>query len=1102
MKRLNIFLIGCLCVMLAWRAFAQGFGVVPNVTFPPMVNGWHVFTPVTKTAGTCAAGTSDGTCILYVTSADLGVGVAGCIPQEPPVTDTPAASVQCDSRTAIQTAVNKMRVNRPDWFLLKKNDVWTNWPGFSVFSAGLARFGGQPCSTVYSYNTYVIGSGCTTGLTCATPSLFSSWPSTPGARPLLLNAVGIQSLNINSTLGGGGDNVAVVGWEFNDYTRNPNDPNFITQPSGGNGGGFNSQTKISCTILENNKFSWYGGNIAIGTPQGFPLYFQTGIYLYRNVISNSYNTVRAQGMFGSAMCNPTFEQNTFFSGGTPPLATVTGKIDNGAGGAGTTLTVTAVSPATYPNVLAKNQALAGTGISGGTLITGFLDVNADYTGTYTVNNPQNVALTTITATLPGASGVAADNHDLYWDETGCYGVYKYNIAAHSATSIQGRPGGVYYDNFSEGNGGDIATGANSQPGVTSVNYNVSLNGKTNTPYAFETVGNNSVSTSNYTRVPLPGNTTYVSVTDNIAANAPTTTQCIVLTPTAQGIPPTTNAVVTRNVCYNWGTANGITNVRGGITVPSSNGLPLTITSGSGYTPGFYFRVPMTGGTGSGVFANLRVGAGGGVTEATIQNTTQSQQYSTSGQGYQVGDVLKPLNNVVAGLLNTAQITVSGVSQLTGGIVSLSNPVGSGGSTFARSANVSLGYVSGSMQGGAAQAIVLTDANGNVIDFQIPNTNGAWTLDAAVINGKIDNGSGAPGSILTINSTAAGAMAVGRYIYGAGVAGNTRTSANLGGGQWQLINGQCSVKIDDGAGGAGTTLTINAGLNCDGAYPQVGQIVTGVGVAANTTITGVISVANRTYTVNNSQLIPTTFPVPTSETLVFTNQQNVASETMQAGFAASPSVSVGTGFTVGDVLSPLSGNIYMGGAGSGFQFTVNSVADSCAATANNCNTGNTFCVAGVCTPTTTYPNPGNATVANYNSQVLGTGVTQATCTGSLTGYALTLTGCTGTAVAVGQLVRGTGVTPGTIILAGSGSTWTVNNNPASPIGPETMTTEKADFFTCALYNSKDFWNDACTALTINNWVRDQFGQPHVNWLLRRDIDPAANDNLPFGLLQAA
>jgi microcystin-dependent protein len=74
-----------------------------------------------------------------------------------------------------------------------------------------------------------------------------------------------------------------------------------------------------------------------------------------------------------------------------------------AGVASTTLNVTAVAGNTY---LVTGQVLSGSGITGGTAITGQLTGTTGGVGTYTVSISQLAAATTITATSPNASTTA------------------------------------------------------------------------------------------------------------------------------------------------------------------------------------------------------------------------------------------------------------------------------------------------------------------------------------------------------------------------------------------------------------------------------------------------------------------------------------------------------------------------------------------------------------------------------------------------------------------------------------------------------------------------------------------------------------------------
>jgi hypothetical protein len=89
--------------------------------------------------------------------------------------------------------------------------------------------------------------------------------------------------------------------------------------------------------------------------------------------------------------------------------------------------------------------------------------------------------------------------------------------------------------------------------------------------------------------------------------------------------------------------------------------------------------------------------------------------------------------------------------------------------------------------------------------------------------------------------------------------------------------------------------------------------------------------------------------------------------------------------------------------------------------------------------------GNATTGDtaqiYSSEIiingnLGTGTTVASFTGSISGTTLTVSTVASGTIAIGQVVTGSGVTAGTIITAGSGSSWTVNNSQTAASQPMT------------------------------------------------------------------
>ena len=88
----------------------------------------------------------------------------------------------------------------------------------------------------------------------------------------------------------------------------------------------------------------------------------------------------------------------------------------------------------------------------------------------------------------------------------------------------------------------------------------------------------------------------------------------------------------------------------------TNSVVVSITDGgTGYTDGDYENVPMTGGTGSGMTADITI-AGGVITAIAI---------ASEGSGYVVGDVLAPDENVVGTPAGAAQITID-VYNITAG----------------------------------------------------------------------------------------------------------------------------------------------------------------------------------------------------------------------------------------------------------------------------------------------------------------------------------------------------------------------------------------------------------------------------------------------------
>jgi hypothetical protein len=136
-----------------------------------------------------------------------------------------------------------------------------------------------------------------------------------------------------------------------------------------------------------------------------------------NILTSSDGNTRYQGHGRTASA---FPNNLLTVAGVTEqdTATVTGTIDNGAGSAGTTLTVTAVTSGT----LSVGQQVYGTGVSQLTRITA-LGSGSGGLGTYTVSTSQLVASTTLVT--------GPDNYTLL-------ATNSFNVVGNRQTGIPGR----------------------------------------------------------------------------------------------------------------------------------------------------------------------------------------------------------------------------------------------------------------------------------------------------------------------------------------------------------------------------------------------------------------------------------------------------------------------------------------------------------------------------------------------------------------------------------------------------------------------------------------------------------------------------------------
>jgi hypothetical protein len=127
---------------------------------------------------------------------------------------------------------------------------------------------------------------------------------------------------------------------------------------------------------------------------------------------------------------------------------------------------------------------------------------------------------------------------------------------------------------------------------------------------------------------------------------------------------------------------------------------------------------------------------------------------------------------------------------------------------------------------------------------------------------------------------------------------------------------------------------------------------------------------------------------------------------------------------------------------------------------------------------------------------------------------TLTINSGTAPAIFDYVFCTGCAQFIQVVSGSGTSFTVSAPPGTlaNIGPVAMTNGSGNHFIAQAMtqNAQSGWNTTWTAKAANNFIRTNIGCtatstpacPQQNFLLKRDLDPASNDNTPMWTEKAA
>lgn len=133
---------------------------------------------------------------------------------------------------------------------------------------------------------------------------------------------------------------------------------------------------------------------------------------------------------------------------------------------------------------------------------------------------------------------------------------------------------------------------------------------------------------------------------------------------------------------------------------------------------------------------------------------------------------------------------------------------------------------------------------------------------------------------------------------------------------------------------------------------------------------------------------------------------------------------------------------------------------------------------------------NFTPSAYNGAWTVNSLTPFTFTGSISGTTLTVSGTPGGPIGVGELVTGTGVTSGTKILSGSGTTWTVNDSQT--VGSETMTVS----------NTITATNPSVTSDPGPITVTGQLGVQTTNLVIRNNVMNAYSVNDPLSAVGGA
>jgi len=285
-----------------------------------------------------------------------------------------------------------------------------------------------------------------------------------------------------------------------------------------------------------------------------------------------------------------------------------------------------------------------------------------------------------------------------------------------------------------------------------------------------------------------------------------------------------------------------------------SGTTLTVTSGTNVHPGLLLSA-------TGILDGTAISAYGTGTGGTGTYTvTRSQTLFSAGTpGSFTGAGTR---NAGSRWLMQYQPTgvkfnsIAGTSASRQGIMALSQTVATtqtvnvGGTNVTVPINVSPGLTLGDNSTSAEN--ILTSADGNTLYNRIGLNNvnfingalvvSSVTGDTAGITGYIDNGAGSAGTTLTVSTVVSGILSVGQQVYGTGVSQLTRITA-------QLTSATAALATTTATGTNGTpTITVASATGI-----AVGQLVIATGVPNDTLVTNIVTNAGVTTVTLNRNL---------------------------------------------------------------------------------------------------------------------------------------------------------------------------------------------------------------------------------------------------------